>query len=421
MDKIDLKEKELNQLKIDLISRFYPLSNEDLIKYKEILNFGRYQLIINENINWNIDLIKSVKEKLDCTAFWKLKNISLNRLFFDAFDDLIDYSSIHLSKNIEWSSDLISIYGDKFEWNKLSMRKDPLSNIDYLRQFRNRVDWQSVSERINLNFSDEIIEEFKDFWNWSKLSLNENLPISLEFLEKYKDKLDFGELSRNPACIDIILKYHKSSRWNWNNVIVNPGLKYNDEIFELVFFYFKNQSIYKFWNKTTFYNITINSILKRVFHSPFTQKSYFLKERFTALLPWDVVSKSNVVLDMDFIINFKDKIDFKENGFLKENGKLIDKDFILCNIELFNLENYRFYYLDIDNEILEKCKENINWNYLSSSENFEWSWKFVSDNYDKLNFFRLSINEGVYRDLTKNILSDEEIYSFLDNNKNIKN
>lgn len=413
--KILEKEDVLNQLKIDLISRFHPLSREDIIKYKSILNFDRYQLMINENIHWDIELIKFVKDKIDCTAFWKLKNINLDVNFFDALDDVIDYSNIHLSKNIEWSSDLLSKYGDKFDWSKLSIRVDPLSNIDVLRKYKDLVDWKSASERLKLSFSDEIIEEFKEFWDWTKLSLNKNLPISLEFLERYKDNLDFENLSKNPSCIDIILKYAKSKRWNWNNVIINPGLDYNDKNFQLVFYYYHKTFLGNI-NKNPFYNnFLLSNFLKKIFHSPFTQKTFFLNEEFIKYYPWEKFSESNLEVDIDFINNFKDKINFKANEFLKVNGKLIDKDFILSNIELFNLSNHKFYHLAIDYEILEKCKENINWCYLSWSENLEWSWNFVSDNYEKLDFFKLSINEGAYNRLIKNILPDEELYSFLNN------
>ena len=418
--KIKILEKKdvLNQLQIDLISRFHPLSNDDLIKYREILNFGRYQLILNDNINWNIEIIKSVKEKLDCTAFWKLKNISLDINFFDAFDDIIDYSTIHLSKNIEWSSDLISKYGHKFEWSKLSMRSEPLSEIEVLRKYKDLVDWKFASERLNLSFSEEIIEEFKEFWDWTKLSLNKNLPISLEFLERYKDYLDFDNLSRNPSCIDIILKYAKSKRWNWNNVIINPGLEYNDKIFQLVYYYYYKTFLGNI-NKNPFFNsILLSNFLKKIFHSPFTQKSFFLNEKFAKYYPWEKFSESNLEVDIDFINKFKDKINFKGRGFLKSNGKILNKDFILNNIELFDLSSYNFYYLNIDNEILEKNNKSINWSFLSRSESIKWSWELVSNNYEKLNLFSLSENKTAYNNLVKKVFSNEEIYSFLDSNIN---
>lgn len=421
--KILNKEDIFNQLKIDLISRFYPLSNEDIIKYKDILNCDRYQLMANENINWNIELIKLLKVKIDCTAFWKLNNINFDITFFDEFDDIIDYSSIHILNKIVWSSQLVSKYGDKFDWNRLSSYEEVISNIEILRRYKDRFNWVFISERIKISFSDEIIQEFKDYWDWSKLSLNKNLPISLVFLEKYKDSLDFENLSRNPTCIDIILKYAKSNRWNWNDVIINPGFEYDDKNFELVFNYYSRYYILNFLH--TKYNISNISkfrktitfnFLEKIFHSPFTQKSYFVCDKFIEYFPWDNLCKSNIEVDLEFIIKFKEKINFKENNFLKVNGKLLDEDFIFNNIELFDLNKSNFYQLNINDKIIDEYTKKINWCYLSFSENIEWSWDFVSDNYEKLDFIKLSNNEKAYVDLIKKILSKEQVYSFLDKN-----
>ena len=73
--KIVTKEEILNQLKIDLISTFFHFTNEDILKYKEVLNFDDYTLMKNKNINWNIELIKASKDKLVIGELWKLKNI----------------------------------------------------------------------------------------------------------------------------------------------------------------------------------------------------------------------------------------------------------------------------------------------------------------------------------------------------------
>lgn len=85
INKIEEKENLINQLKIDLISRFHPLSNKKVIKHKSVLNFDRYALMNNEHINWDIELIKLVKDKIDSSAFWKLKNIKFDLTFFDEF------------------------------------------------------------------------------------------------------------------------------------------------------------------------------------------------------------------------------------------------------------------------------------------------------------------------------------------------
>ena len=105
----------------------------------------------------------------------------------------------------------------------------------------------------------------------------------------------------------------------------------------------------------------------------------------------------------------------KENEFLRYNGHLIKRDFIANNIELFNLKSYGFYNLDIDNSIIENNKNEITWLWVASCKKLDWSWDFISDNYENLNFYRLAENEVVYNQLIRNKLSDDEIYYFLEN------
>lgn len=411
------KERLINQLKIDLLTAYFPLSNEDIIKYQEVLNFDEYQIFLNPNINWNIELIKVVKNKLAVSSFWKLKNISLDISFFNEFDNIIDYSSIQLSKNIVWNEELIIHYGDKFDWSKYLINKENLCTIKNIRRFKDKFDWNYVSQHLNFPIDDEFIEEFKYLLNWSKLSLNNNLLISLKLLEQYKDSFDFENLSRNPACINIILKYPKSKRWSWNNVIINPGITYNEEIFELVFHYYckqypLNSSKYKFYSK-----LLISSFLKRIFHSPFTDKTFFLNDRFIHYYTWEFVSKSNTIFSKEFLNNHLDKFNFKEAQFLKYNGNQFDAEFIQKNINRFDLDHHNFYYLNIDYKIIENRNDKINWFWLSSCESLDWNWEFLLENFDKFHLFRLAANQKIYKNLIQDILSVEEIYNFLDNIK----
>jgi hypothetical protein len=413
--KIVTKEEMFNQLKIDLISTFFPLTNEDVLKYKDVLNFDRYCLMNNNNIYWDKELIKSTIDKIDPTALWKLKNLNIDISFFDEFDEIIDYSSIQLSRNILWDKKIVDKYGEKFDWSKYLINRDNLCNIENIRRFKDKFDWSSVSQTLKLPIDNNFIDEFKEYIDWKKFSLNENLPISLEFLEKYKDNLDFDNLSRNPKCIDIILKYPKSKRWFWSNVIINSGLKYNDENFKLVFHYYCKNFPWKTTINQINYKIAMFNFLKRIFHFPFTDKEYFLNEKFIEFIPWDVFSKSNATINSEFFDKYKSKIDLNEYEFLRHNGHLIERDFISNNIELFNLKSYGFYNLDIDISIIENNKNEITWFWVASCKNLDWSWSFISDNYENLNFYRLAENESVYNQLIRDKLSNDEIYYFLEN------
>lgn len=233
------REESIRGLKIDLISRFYPLSNIEVVKYKDVLNFGRQHLMKNESIQWDIELVKVLENKIDWSAIWKLKKIKIDIPFIKKFEALIDFESLQVSENIEWSEELIELYGDKFNWQKWLIIKEPLSTINNLRKFNDKLDWSRVSRGVKLKFTNEIIEEFKDKWDWKKLSANECLPSDLDFLRQYVDRLDFDELSMNKAILPLIYKYPKYPKWNWDRVIINRGIIYNQEAFEFMFSNFK--------------------------------------------------------------------------------------------------------------------------------------------------------------------------------------
>ena len=81
------KENAINQLKIDLISRYYPLSNTEIIQFQRILNFGYSYLMNNQSVIWSLKLIDELRDKCSVFAanyvpkcFSKLKVQDLNLL-----------------------------------------------------------------------------------------------------------------------------------------------------------------------------------------------------------------------------------------------------------------------------------------------------------------------------------------------------
>jgi len=85
------KEIALSQLKIDLISRFYPFSKAEVLKYKLVLNFGSSNLMKNEFVEWDSDLLESLNDKIDWAEIWKIKNINLDFEFFIKYQNKIDF------------------------------------------------------------------------------------------------------------------------------------------------------------------------------------------------------------------------------------------------------------------------------------------------------------------------------------------
>jgi hypothetical protein len=410
------KENAINQLKVDLISRFYPFSKEEVLLYKSVLNFDRYQLMNNELIEWDFEMLDDLNDKIDWTAIWKIKNIILDIYFFKKYESQIDFSSIHLSKNIKWSDDLLSEFGDRFDWSKWLITKEPLSTIVNLRRFKDKLDWSYVSQIINIDFNEAVLEEFADRWDWEKLSSNKNLPLSVEFIQKHIDKLDFDALSQNPASIDLIFKYPNSKRWNWEKVLWNSAIIYYKKSFDFIFYYYKKHYETKEFTNPVLRRMALHSFLLRIFMRPFNDKSYFFNEEFVPYLPWDNICKfCSIKMPLTFIQKYKDKLNFKESEFIRTHKDIFTTEFMEANTDLFNSEHYSFYYLPLIIDLLGKYDGKINWNNLSSCEKLDWTWEYIDKNFDKFNLCRLSENKGIYEKLIRNKLTNQEIFDFLDN------
>ena len=405
------KENAINQLKINLISRFYPFSKEEVMNYRSVLNFDCSQIMKNEFLDWDNELIESLADKIDWTEIWKIKNICLDFKFFKKYETQIDFSSIHLSENIKWTENLLADFGDKFDWSKWLITYEKLSTIDNLRRFKDKLDWSIVSQRINIEFNDNVIEEFAEKWDWKKLSSNKHLPLTLEFIERYNDLLDFDLLSLNPKSLDLIFKYPTLKCWNWNNVILNSAIIYNKDTFNFIFNYYKRNLEAKKYTNHLIKKIAWPSFLFKVFTRQQNDIRYFLTDDFIKFIPWEKLCKfSNTKLPLDFIENYKDKLNFKESNFIRNHADIITNEFIELNSDLFNPEHYTFYYLPLTIELLNKFEGKILWNNLSSNEKLDWTWEFIEEHFDKLNLFRLSQNKGIFDKLTK-----QEIFDILDN------
>jgi hypothetical protein len=410
------KETAINQIKVNLISRYFPLEKDEVLKYKAILNFDRYHLLSNEYIKWDNEQLESLSDKIDWTAIWKIKNIILDFEFFEKYEKKIDFSTIHNSNSIIWTNKLLAQFGDKFNWSKTLILKEPLSTIDNLRRFQDKIDWSLVSQRININFSESAIEEFTEKWDWKKLSLNENLPISVDFIQKHIDQLDFDALSENPKCIELIYKYPTSKKWNWNKVILNSAIKYDKFSFEFLFGHFKKQNEGNAYSNSYLKLFALELFLSLVFSKPRNDIRYFLNDNFEKKLPWKNIYKfCNTNFSLEFIEKNKDKLNFKEHNFIQIHRDIINIDFIKNNVNLFDPSHYSFYYLPLSIELINQFIDKVNWHSLSGCNRLDWNWDFINLHFDKFNFLQLSRNKGIYDKLIANNQSRSEVINFLNN------
>ena len=408
------KEDAIRNLKIDLISRFYPLTKTEIINYKDSLNFDRYYIMANESIQWDINIIEELKDKIDWTAIWKLKKLKIDLAFVKKYEKLIDFESLPLSTSIEWSDELIEQYGERFNWQKYLITKEPLSTIYNLRRFRDKLDWSKVSRGIKLSFKEDVIEEFKDRWDWKKLSANINIPGSFDFIKRHSDRLDSDELSMNKAILPLIYEYPTATLWNWDRVILNRGIIYNQESFDFMFSNFKRNWEEKEHKLPFLKKLALAAFLNKIMLGFSGELSFFLSHQFIPFLNWDIFSKyCRVELSLDFIEANKDKLNFKERELVKHAKKSLTSDFILQNHMLFDKQSYPFYYLSLSINLIHKFIEDINWRLLSSCETLDWNWEFIESHFDDWNFYNLGKNMGIYNKLISENQSRDSLLAIL--------
>ncbi len=409
------KLSTLDQLKIDLISRYYPLSKVEVAKHKNVLNIDRYHLMENPHIQWDDSLIDIMRGSIDWTAVWKLKNIRIDLSFFEKFEQSIDFTSIQLSKNIEWSKEILEKYGSRFDWYKTLILNDSIATVDNLRRYKDDLDWSLVSRRINISFDDEVIKEFENYWDWKNLSANINLPLTVDFIQQYDAYLDFDNLSMNPQSLPLVYKYPTSIKWNWKYIILNPAIAYNESTFDFLFWHFQ-KSIYP--NLST-YNTAreraLYSFVLRVLTHQKNDIKYFLNDSFEKYIPWDnLCSKCSTTFPIAFIEKHINQFDFKSSAFLRHHKDIITLDFIKDNIDLFDLKSFSFYSLPLSLAFVHQNRDSIYWVALSNADRLDWSWEFIETNIDKLDLFKLGVNKSVFDRLILNAMSKDDVLALLE-------
>lgn len=152
-------------------------------------------------------------------------------------DQLINFKSVlnwkNLSANsfINFTSSIIFQHRDVWDWGVLSNNPAVKWNDDLLSPFADKVYWRAISEQ-HLNWNTLFIKQFADHWDWSNLSLNPSLPWSMELINEFNKYWDWQDLSSNPALpwsTELIDRY--TDYWDWEELSENESLPWNEEFF----------------------------------------------------------------------------------------------------------------------------------------------------------------------------------------------
>lgn len=389
---------KLQDLKTNLISRFYPLSKREIIKNKYKLNFDRYYLMANDHVVWDEELLDYCKKELDWTAIWKLSKINLSIEFYKKHEALIDFSSIHLSKNFILTEDILNLYGVRFNkvWLVLKLGDNQL---DFINQHKEDLDWNKLSRSFDFKQSDEIVTKYEELWNWDKLSSNRSLPINEGFIDKFKEKLNFKNLSRNPSFFHTILENPNYEKWHWLYFIFNPELEWNTEMEEFLKQRLESEMHPHFKKFDFVYNRIIRIYL--LFND--NRVNYFLTDKYLKHISFEDLNKSRIKTNPIFFNKHKDKLDLSNSLLTKYNKDMISMKYILNNTEMFDNQYGTVTSLNINQDFLDKYPFKISWFDLSKNIFFDWDWEFVKENIEHLNLFQTSQNKAVYDCFMKSV------------------
>lgn len=139
---------------IKLISQYYPLSYNELEKYRDKLNW--VHVGYNEVIEWNYSL-------------------------YDLYKDKVDMEILGHNNRFPFTEAIIEKHFDELFYSKDENGKE--------KTF--------FSENEGLPWSEKLIDKYIEDWNWSYLSSNESIPFTYELLEKYRERWDRISLRKN--------------------------------------------------------------------------------------------------------------------------------------------------------------------------------------------------------------------------------
>ena len=388
-------ENEIIELKTQLLSLYYPFRTSEIRELKNHLNIE--YLSRNEGVIWTIELFQLLKDDFDWSFFHRIKNINfcIDLSFLTEFENHIDFEFIHMSIHVDWSIELFNAFKEKLS-HKLIYRNNLLfSNAALFANFESQIEWDLLSRSTHLEFPIEFIESYKYLINWKIFSRNPKIPISVDFIKQFENFIDFDGLCQNTSCIELILKFSKSKKWNWKKVMLNPAIEFNDENINFYIEQF-NRYIFETGNVKIFSKTFPGYLLRYLMVYQTKERQYFVQDKYIELIPWDIFcTYCNTELTLLEIEKFKSKLDFKSSQFLTKHKDIICSDFILENLELFDSKSTYFYQLALNLEIIEKFP-NISFIMLSSCDKFDWTWQFIEENFEKLQPYRLSKNKALY-------------------------
>lgn len=251
------------------IFRFYPFTEEQLFKYKELIWWDA--LSENKNIKWTSQILFQFKDLLDWeNRMWKNPSLPVSIDFIKNYND-INYYHLAMNEGSHWNAEFITSLKDRWNWHYLLLNESinwtqelfiQLNLFDkrisilngkdlwterFVLDNMNKFHWSYLCQNPHLPWSAKFIEKLKPIWSpffWNGITINSGIPWSIDFIEKYAENdnqsmLIWSGLSLNeslPWNGEFVEKYE--DKWDWVVLSGNNGVgftltqieKYSDRI-----------------------------------------------------------------------------------------------------------------------------------------------------------------------------------------------
>lgn len=258
-----------------LFFSYYPLSNEQIVKFKGEVNW-KY-LSSNSDRNWDQEFIKEFEDMFDWEALsanpslpWTISflkafpgrfkgsiqttNPSLpwSYEFITKYEQIWNFYSLPLNMGIPWTQELV-LHPKIIDKNLSEVNGDNLWTEEFLIQNAETLPWEFLCANQHITWSEELIDKLSPFWKkaekksraytvspWKSLCSNPSVPWTIKLIKKYQKSffrpfgIHWDELSTNPNLPwqeENLLEIYKN-KWNWELLSVNSGVGFTLEQIE---------------------------------------------------------------------------------------------------------------------------------------------------------------------------------------------
>jgi hypothetical protein len=356
---------------LELLDNFLPnLYRPDHVLGNPIKNISK-----SKNVEWNIELIEKLKDKLnwdelsknehipfDCELikkfenFWNWKLLAFNGKFWNeslvtALEPILDlkmerWNYLLGNKHIRWSRNFL--YQKKNKWfikskktgfKTYSLYQNKLLpwDIEFIEFFKDSFNWYSLSESEVIPWSEELIDKFISYWIWSELAGNSSLPWNENLITKYKkflfsDSFTLDKIMSNPNVNwseNLIDKYQREI--NWKALSKSKNFNWDEE------------NIDKYLHKIDWIGLCSNLNIKW---------TDYLIEKYDALLDfYSLSSNTNIAWSEKLLKKYENKIHWS----------------------LFSSSNINW-----SNEILFKLMTSLDWECIYNNRFFPWDLHYIN-------------------------------------------